>query len=330
MSSHYSSPGESKTLPVLFPNETDPADRLPTAASLKLKKLRDDAASLRAIALIPYSEAKDLADKKNRLAARIAEMTRRGVAPDDPLLIAEKETHERLLKKSLVLSSEADARRERASVIGRLVQNIELYLESIPATQTIESAPDLPTPKIKSGYPEAIETIRDRLQKHHREIGDAINAPIHSSEAKRRAANLINGIAANGTPDVIGLIEGGALEWPMKISPGRMVSGSGGGGFTESAPEIDTHALFCWLHRDQLIASINAEIDNIADDKEALNETARTDKIKAAKDALLTDSRTEEQLIVMAEAAGFAIERRENCDPRAVLNIIGPDPREDW
>lgn len=310
----------------LFSDESDIADRLPPPAAAKLRKLREAAATLRAIASVPYGEAKELADRKNRLAARIAEMTRRGVAHDDPLLASEKETHEKFLKKSLALAAEADARRERAHAIGRLVENIENYLATIPRQATIEAAPDLPALKLKTGFAEAVDSIRDRLEKHRGDINSAVYAPIHSVEAKRRAADLVNGIAANGAPDVIGLIEGGALDWPMKNSPSRMVGG-GAIGITEAIPEIDLHALFCWLHRDQLISSIEAEIEQNADDKEALTESERAEKIKKAKDALLADARAEEQLIVTAEAAGFAIARRENADPRAVLQITGPEPR---
>jgi hypothetical protein len=83
----------------------------------------------------------------------------------------------------------------------------------------------------------------------------------------------------------------------------------------------DTLALIAWLHRDTLIAALDREIDEAADDKNAMTlEQRRKAETQMLAD-LLAVSREECALSEAAQAQGIAIDYRTDCDARAILGI---------
>jgi hypothetical protein len=88
-------------------------------------------------------------------------------------------------------------------------------------------------------------------------------------------------------------------------------------------------ALLAWLFQNQLIEKLEQEIDELADDDNALTDEQRTQREAALAAELLAAERREEALIVMAEAGGTQIMRRPYPDPRAVLELSSelPAPR---
>lgn len=326
----YSPPGESPEpwkSSKLFREEADIADRLPGPAAQKLRKLRDAAESARALVSVPYLTMKEANAQRVALQSRIDELVgRRQLRDNDPLVVSERDTLTKLTEKSKALSAEAEARRERASQLAHLVRACEEYAEALPRSRPIDLAPAVPAPKATKPIGEMVGAIRERLDRHRKEIAAAINAPVPAAEAKRRAAAFVQGMAANGAPDVIGLLEGGAIEFPMVDTGPVAVASNRGAGFAQGTRQVDTLAVFAWLHRDQLIAALHAEIDDNADDAGALSDKDRADKIAKAKAAMLADERAEETLITLGEAQGLNILRRENADPRAVLGLADSAP----
>jgi hypothetical protein len=89
---------------------------------------------------------------------------------------------------------------------------------------------------------------------------------------------------------------------------------------------VDVLALFCWLHRDALVAALEREIDELADDSAALTDEERATRESELLADLLRAERLEELLVVAAENEGREVMRRPNADPRAVLNLSSALP----
>jgi hypothetical protein len=90
----------------------------------------------------------------------------------------------------------------------------------------------------------------------------------------------------------------------------------------------DTLALIAWLLPDRLIAALDREIDEVADDKAALTlEQRRKAEAEILADMLATE-REECALIEIAQTQGIAIDYRTDCDARAILDIewVAPAP----
>jgi hypothetical protein len=88
--------------------------------------------------------------------------------------------------------------------------------------------------------------------------------------------------------------------------------------FTETT---DTLGLLCWLFKDELLAKINAAIDEIADDKVALSQAQREQmEAQISSDALAIE-RSECALIWHAEARGEVIDFRADTSPQSLLGL---------
>jgi hypothetical protein len=96
-----------------------------------------------------------------------------------------------------------------------------------------------------------------------------------------------------------------------------------------SARLINLLGLDVWLLRDLMVERGEAEIAKIADDDHALSPQDRAAKEVDLLADILELERLEEAHIMAAEAAGQAIARRSNADPRAILGVDGPAPRRE-
>jgi len=96
---------------------------------------------------------------------------------------------------------------------------------------------------------------------------------------------------------------------------------------SHSAP--DTLALFCWLHKAALITALEAEADLVSDDDNALTDEMRGTRVSLLRAELLQAERLEESLISASEKQGIPVVRRNDADPRAVLELSSalPAPR---
>ncbi len=92
---------------------------------------------------------------------------------------------------------------------------------------------------------------------------------------------------------------------------------------TEFANTIvfDALAFTAWLHRDALVAKMDAEIGASADDALAIKSADRIKKASHLRSLLLAAEREEEGLVVYARGDGIIVARRPDADPRAVLGI---------
>jgi hypothetical protein len=84
--------------------------------------------------------------------------------------------------------------------------------------------------------------------------------------------------------------------------------------------------LLFWLHREALIQKIEAQIDEISDDQNALTAEQRNAQISEIDRDRLAIQREEEFWVSSAIDDGTNILRRPEADPRAVLGLADDMP----
>jgi hypothetical protein len=70
-----------------------------------------------------------------------------------------------------------------------------------------------------------------------------------------------------------------------------------------------------------MVAALEAEIDAVASDQQAIPAQERADRLAQIAADRLACERREEAVIEAAAEAGTVLERRPDADPRAVLTI---------
>jgi hypothetical protein len=155
----------------------------------------------------------------------------------------------------------------------------------------------------------AVERVRRELAELTADLHQVRSAPITAADTKRLIRDQVNKLAEHGAPSVLPTIEAALpMLWPERKGDGEV-----------SGP--DALAVLAWLHRDALVAKVEAEVDILADDRQALDDATRGFREDELLAQILDIQRTEEALIEQAEAAGVFIQRRPDADPRAVLGV---------
>ena len=147
------------------------------------------------------------------------------------------------------------------------------------------------------------------------------SSPWPSSIAKEKAKAQIDALAEAGTPDCDRCIEHGLpvmFATSSLVSAVRNVDAPGAAAFSEIP---DSLGLVCWLFRDQLLAKVNAELDEAADDKTALSQEQREQMGAQIITDMLAVERSECSLIWAVDAEGTVIDFRATTTPEAVLGI---------
>ncbi len=197
-----------------------------------------------------------------------------------------------------------------------LITSIATWLGDLPATMAIDEIPrGQGVRKSTDVTPEAIERRRFRIRELLADIRQTDAAPCPNSEAKRLARAEVERLAELGRPNVDPLIERREnIIWPEQSV--RVMS-------DWIDPMVrDGVALVAWLHRDALIAALDKEIDESAEDG-GLSDVERAARFKTQLSDLLTAERDEEMMIA---AANFDVDRRPDADPRAVLRLVSSLP----
>lgn len=83
--------------------------------------------------------------------------------------------------------------------------------------------------------------------------------------------------------------------------------------------KLDPFAMLCWLVPDAVQQRFNEEIAKAYVDREWMDPTQRARQRKELEKKIFELEVAEERLIVQSEQAGIPLTRREDADPRAVL-----------
>ena len=321
-------------------NVGDVADDLPPRGAIRLQGMRERAADLGVLARHSFEIEQELrtenAQTENRI--RVLKQPRgdggHSLGDDDPRV--------RVEQKNLDLKTAELARRRELSEVRGHEQQVLLRLIGICETWLrgggrpggsicVAFDGELPTLKEGADLPAAIDDRRRRLRELAADRHRVESAPFPAATAKAKIRDEIAALAELGAPSVSGMIEHNAslIEWPVtQISAKIFNSDPAAVGHVEV---FDSRAFLCWLHKDAVLAKLDAECDASSDDAAALTDTARAKALAAISADILAVERAEAALVWLAQERGMALWHREDTDVRALLaiDVAGAPPPSD-
>ncbi len=317
---------------VLFPTIGDPVDALPEPAAERLHRLRHEREEAAVLTRAAFEQWQELHTEAQRRRNRISQLRApRGVGKgltepghslddDDPRVAIEQTAltkQEAELARLKRLEEQHGARRRS---LAALVKGAEDWIKSVPAAMTIAMHPIEPQLKKGESIADAVERLRRRWRELQADLDRVRAAPWPSSLARERMRAQIAALAEAGRPAVHHLVDfNEAVAFATRNVPVRILN---------SAPEAigfgevpDVLALIAWLHQDELIRRLDAEIDATADDAHALD----ADQRRRAEAEILADrlslEREEAELCWRQAADGRPIVHRPDLDPQALLGV---------
>lgn len=316
----------------------DAADRLPVPARDKVKALRIENATNYGALRALTEQLDEVRTKKIRAEMDLATLTRanhdrdhagdygKGLKADDPAVQAAAAVVGNLKSDFAIISTAHDNAHARWESGSHTLTAIDGYASDLQRNRApIKSFSGAPV-SVRKGETvvDAIERCRRRGRELQSDLLAARAAPRPSAEAKKIARTQIEGLAETGRPDVLNVVEyGEQIKWPE--DPGHFIANQG-----PPPAQVNTVALLAWLNRDALIAAVSREIDEVADDANALTDEERGKRTKTVGADLLAVQREEEDFIGLAAKQGLPVARRSDADPRAVLGLAddAPAPRD--
>jgi hypothetical protein len=305
----------------VFQQEKSPFERLPAAAQEKLALLRMQAREANALCRIPFSDIEEAREMLGRIDAHIAEQRRLGKAESHPAVAVELAQRVEFSSKANKLATEYGRRCDVWNELAQQLSRIENFILD-NARKAFLSAPPINAPAVDAGrIVDAVQAKRIEIAALRRNIQETIDAPRHSSAAKKVARAQIEELASRGAPDVMPMIEsGGSFTFPL-LSEIEFTPTMG----SRYSTAVASDALLCWLFKKQMIVAVDAEIDANAMDAEALSDDERARLLALWRPDLLAAERLEEALIEAAAATGQTIARRMDADVRAILGLADQD-----
>jgi hypothetical protein len=312
-----------------FSTPNDPHDVLSPVAQKKWTALVQRAADLHAA--IPMGETvRAAAEAVTAIERRIRDLTRDraeggfGLDPDNAPQVEERRKLERAVAERDRQRTLYEVRGARWNTCAQLRGAVSDWLlrGGIPHGCVIESVEDAPLSELlKKGehVADAVERYRHRLREFGADLHRLRSAPWPSSVQKEKAKAQVEQWAS--APDFDSMIEHNSkLTFPM-LSLSSFVRGTETPAlaFTETT---DTLGLFCWLFKDQLLAKINAGLDEAADDKAALSQAQREEMEAQISSDVLAVERAEVACIWAAEAQNNEIiDFRADTSPQGLLGL---------
>jgi hypothetical protein len=329
---------------LLVARHGDPAAGLPEAARARWQALQQRREDARSLSMPLVDAISELRQDLQREQARLRQLTMprsaggfglkaSGKEPTDEVQVLECERRiaaitDEMRRKQVL----AEDRAARTGNIGRLVARIEQWLAGgvPPDNRVIDHGEIAISSILKRNETEvqALDRLRHRLRELAADEHRARSAPLPSSEAVARGRAEVEALAQRGEVDVSGLIEAGQpLRWPQVQQRldliGFAVSKVGEAqlGGVAQGEVSDAMALVAWLHRDALLAKIEAAIIEQSDDAAALTTLQREQQSAQIASDRLEVERQECSLVWRMQHDGAAVEFRSDTDIRAVLGI---------
>lgn len=292
--------------------------RLPPASRLKIAKLNSEIDAAHAANRAGSERRGEIREAIQTDEANLAQMLASPHAAEDNQRIAMAREAIALRRQELLdIDAATNERVEKNQACHSIVRRTLELLTSLPADMM--PALDKTAPAtVRKGETigAAVERCRVRVADLRSELAAVEAAPIPAALAKERAKNKIEGLAEAGRPGVTNIIEGGAdIEWPEAVS---RVLGGEVAGYTDGH---DAVSLMCFLFKDAVVAAVCREIENEADDANALSPDDRAAALKRIAAEIEDSERMECNFIDQAAAAGVSIAHRSDIGVRAFLGI---------
>lgn len=199
---------------------------------------------------------------------------------------------------------------------------VESWLrEGVPPGVVLEDIDGKPPQLLKN------ESLLDgilRLQRRGRELKADLAriaaAPYPSAHVRAKIRQEVEALAQRGEVEVSDVVEhNGALVWPMQRLQGAIINAQAPSFAATEAPDVV--ALTCWLHKDALLAKLDALVSEEQDDAAALSATDRETRAAVVMGDLLACEFDEARLIEQAQAERLSCEYRSDCAPQAILQV---------
>jgi hypothetical protein len=146
-------------------------------------------------------------------------------------------------------------------------------------------------------------------------------APLEFDAAKSRAVREIEALARVGAPDISGLFRASV----NKLANGRTVYSQGQMRFpskyVDGDSKLDVLPFMVWMHKDQLLKSVDELLKAHDRPLEALSIEERPERIAEIDAELTALAYEEESLVVAALAQGQKVERRNDIKAEFVLQV---------
>ena len=303
---------------------------LPAHAADRLRTLRQRVADLHAV--VPMFEERqqanaaqfEAAQRLKRLQAHVSEGGFH-LPDDDPRVRDEQRNVKRLAAEAKRLNDRYEMRSQAWTTAGQTLAHCESWLrDGKPAGVVLRDHAD-EVPKLAKD--EDVLTFVERHRRRVRELKADLHriesAPFPSSHAKQKMRQTVEALAQRGAPSVSHLIEHDRdVEFATEdVSVPIMGNKESPLATVAVWQQANTLALFCWLHRDTLIARLDAEIASEADDASALSHDERQRRAAETQADLLATERIECAAVWMAMAQNLLCEFRPDTDPVALLNL---------
>jgi hypothetical protein len=311
----------------------DAISYLPAAAGSRLTALRQRCSDLHST--IPqFEEIREAQLAVTEHEQRIRDLTMHpseggvGLAAGALQVVSEQKLLDRAKAEVVRLKTLQETRRARWSAAGQLEQGIIAWLRSgVPGNCQLVAVDDAPLSKLlvknDGGRIEAaVGRYRLRLRELAADRARLNSAPWPSAMAKAAARALIDRLADAGTPNFDAAIEHGQdISFATTRLRSMVHNVPDAHGAVAYAETVDSFSTMCWLFRDQLLAKIDAGLDEIADDKNALSSSQREQIGSEISASELSIQRAECSLIWHAEARGEIIDFRSDTSPESVLGV---------
>jgi hypothetical protein len=306
-----------------FFDRNDPARHLAhLPASLeKFRSIADTAQSCLLLSRAVGDEIEEYRAQESRYDARISELRnpRRGM--DNTTALKEAETNLASVRERLARARGRMARTGYAEA-APLAKALSDYLENECRHTTLKAYEGLPPAKLLKG-----ESPTDGVERCRRVVADVVGKIEHldtigipAEEAYRIGCAEIDGLAREGAPSIVGLLQfGGKIGWPessswaMGLDPKALILPS---------PQIQALALAAWHGADSMKVALRAAIEKSAD-KDAMMPAQKAEQRAALLLIKLQMERAEEAVI---ESMPVPIARRLDADPRAILLLDDSAP----
>jgi len=307
---------------------TDPAAYLPAAAADRFRMLKQHADDLHKL-MPEFSERHDAHTAKlqaEQTLKRLQDHASVGgfeLPDDDPRCRGEKAKLDALAAECRRLDDIYAVRSEAWRVASQTVSAVTAYLlDGRPGGTALEDF-NGPKPTLNKGEDIAtrVETLRHRVRELKADLHRIQSAPYPSSHARQKMREQIETLAARGAVNVSRLVEHDhEIEFPMTQIRATVqnVEQPGAVAFAEVC---DMAAITCWLHRDALVARLDAEIASEADDNSALTHAERERRAAEVTNDLLAVERDECWWLWQAMAKDLPVSLRVDVNPLALLGL---------
>lgn len=241
------------------------------------------------------------------LAHHPLEKLRKMLSPSE----GETEVHPLLVKAELEIRERLQPRYDRALAAFQsfaVVDDIAQWLAG--AAEAGVRFVDTPEVKLPAkAVPEEVERVRSKIAAIEAAINETTFAPLPLADVKEAIVREISEIAAKGQPRVR---YNDRRSSPLKLGEALGISNSPAG--------PSTAATLVWAMQEIITERALSLVGDIEPER-ALTNAQRDALLEQLAAERLEAERIEEAAIMAAHAAGIAIARRREADPRAVLGI---------